>query len=72
MDFPGWPAGPGHEQHAYEPPRVITGAKNRMPRIKALGNAVVPQVVFPIAVAVRAFLEAQDAAPAQSVESEAA
>lgn len=72
MDFPGWPAGPGHEQYAYEPPRVITGIKNRMPRIKALGNAVVPQVVFPIAVAVRAFLEAQDAAPAQSVESEAA
>ena len=66
MDFPGWPAGPGHEQHAYEPLRVITGAKNRTPRIKALGNAVVPQVVLPIAQAVREYLDAQAAAARQT------
>lgn len=29
-------------------PRVATGVKNRADRIKALGNAVVPQQVFPI------------------------
>jgi len=59
LDGHRWPAGLGHEQHDYEPPRVVTGAKNRTPRIKALGNAVVPQVVLPIAQAVREYLDAQ-------------
>jgi len=26
-------------------PRITTGDKNRVPRLKALGNAVVPQVI---------------------------
>lgn len=35
-------------QHHYEPPRVITGQKNRAKRLKSLGNAVVPQQIYPI------------------------
>ena len=29
-------------QYSYEPPRVVTGQKNRTKRLKCLGNAVVP------------------------------
>lgn len=36
------------EQYPYEPPRVAKGIKNRADRIKALGNAVVPQQVYPL------------------------
>jgi len=42
-----WPAGPG-EQHEWEPPRVATGIKDRVNRLKCLGNAVVPAQVSPI------------------------
>ena len=42
-----WPAGPG-EQHEWEPPRIATGVKDRVARLKALGNAVVPQQAYPI------------------------
>ena len=42
-----WPAGPG-EQHEWEPPRIATGVKDRVARLKALGNAVVPAQVYPI------------------------
>jgi DNA (cytosine-5)-methyltransferase 1 len=45
-----WPAVPDEPQHDWEPPRTVTGTMpNRAKRIKALGNAVVPQVVEPIA-----------------------
>lgn len=39
-----WPALPGQEQHDWEPPRVGKNIPNRAKRLKALGNAVVPQV----------------------------
>jgi len=39
-----WPSGPGEAQHAWEAPRTIGRCDNRAARLKALGNAVVPQV----------------------------
>jgi len=45
VDF--WPAGKGHQQHHGEPLRTVAprdlGHRNRRPRLRALGNAVVPQ-----------------------------
>jgi hypothetical protein len=39
-----WPACPTEEQHPWEAPRVVTGRTvNRPARLRALGNAVVPQ-----------------------------
>lgn len=46
-EWPGWPAPPG-PQYAYEPPRVTT-QKGREARLRALGNAVVPQVAEVVA-----------------------
>lgn len=38
-----WPAGRGAEQFAWEPPRtVVERDRSRRPRLKAIGNAVVP------------------------------
>ena len=45
-----WPALPGQEQEAWEPPRVIKPGlriSNRGKRLKALGNAVVWQQIYP-------------------------
>lgn len=46
LDQHRWPAGPG-SQHEWEPPRQTRpGARHRVARMKALGNAVVPQCSF--------------------------
>jgi DNA (cytosine-5)-methyltransferase 1 len=47
------PALMGQAQYAWEPPRVATGVKNRVGRLKALGNAVDPLQVFPILYAIK-------------------
>lgn len=39
-----WPARPGETQHEWEAPRTCEKANNRAARLRALGNAVVPQV----------------------------
>ena len=62
LDFPGFPARPNETQHSYEPPRVSptkTQVK-RTHRIKALGNAVVPQQAFPFFQAVYKFLTVEN------------
>lgn len=41
-----WPVGPGEAQPEGEPPRVTTERRERRQRLKALGNAVVPQVAY--------------------------
>lgn len=53
LDRHRWPAGLGQPQYEWEPPRVAVGIKNRVPRLKALGNAVVPQQVYPFFLAIK-------------------
>lgn len=43
LDAHRWPAGRGEAQHEWEAPRVAQGVPERRQRLKALGNAVVPQ-----------------------------
>lgn len=44
LDGHRWPARPGQPQYEYEPARVVTErGKNRVARLKALGNSIVPQ-----------------------------
>jgi DNA (cytosine-5)-methyltransferase 1 len=44
LDGHRWPALPGPEQYPWEPPRTVgKGVPDRGRRVKALGNAVVPQ-----------------------------
>ena len=53
LDRTRWPAAFGEEQYDWEPPRVAGGKKNRVARLKALGNAVVPHQVAPILMAIK-------------------
>lgn len=46
LDAHRWPARPGEPQRADEAPRVTTEKARRSARLKALGNAVVPQVGY--------------------------
>lgn len=44
LDAHRWPAGPSEPQHEHEAPRVSSSVRDRAARLRALGNAVVPQV----------------------------
>lgn len=57
LDFPGFPAYFGQDQHDYEPPRtVVSPGEHHRPRIQALGNAVVPAHALPLFIALARFL----------------
>jgi DNA (cytosine-5)-methyltransferase 1 len=58
---PRWPAGQGRFQYDYEPPRTVGKGtvKNRAARIAALGNAVMPQIAYPLACEMMKFCEGQ-------------
>ena len=43
-----WPAPPNTPQHENEPPRLVEDYAGRKQRIHALGNILMPQVVYPI------------------------
>jgi DNA (cytosine-5)-methyltransferase 1 len=59
VDRHKFPAGRGQQQHDGEPSRVTDITTNRRQRIRALGNAVVPQVIYPTAVEIWEYLENQ-------------
>lgn len=53
-----WPAGRGEVQHDWEPPRTVTDRPpNRRARVKALGNAVVPQCSYVVGLVVQQILQ---------------
>lgn len=59
VELPGrWPAPRGRPQHDWEPPRALEGVPDRRPRLRALGNAVVPHVARLAGELVRALDEA--------------
>lgn len=60
LDTHRWPSRPHEDQQIWEAPRTSSGIPNRASRLKALGNAVVPQVVQPIAEAIHTLLTEAD------------
>ena len=54
LDLHRWPSRPDEAQHAWEAPRTAFGVPERQRRLRALGNAVVPQVGYVIGCVVRA------------------
>jgi DNA (cytosine-5)-methyltransferase 1 len=51
---PVWPARPGEAQHGWEAPRLSAVSLERVAKLKALGNAVVPAQAYPIFAAIAA------------------
>lgn len=51
-----WPVSPHHAQHEAEAPRMAPGDEHTIDRIRALGNAVVPQCIYPQAVLIAELL----------------
>jgi hypothetical protein len=48
MDGTLWPALPGEQQHAWEPPRTVARkVPHHDARLEALGNTIVPQQISP-------------------------
>lgn len=64
MDAARWPSAPTHPQHAWERERATTLLTDALwkNRVRALGNAVVPQQAFPIFAALMAVDEFLDTA----------
>ncbi|MFD1990073.1 hypothetical protein ACFSGI_08890 [Paenibacillus nicotianae] len=54
MDEHRWPAALGEEQYDWEPPRIANGVKDRVGRLKGLGNAVNPHQIYPVLAALKA------------------
>jgi HNH endonuclease/CENP-B N-terminal DNA-binding domain len=57
-----WPARPGQAQEDWEAPRLVLARAypNRAKRLKALGNAVNPEQVLPILLAIAQRIESRD------------